>query len=290
MIVGWGISMRQINQVRVFIIAAMNIVGCLWGMLLYSDYDIQTYKKAVESAQKTLPVAYPIWAAVPWNENTVWDEDYQKILAVTWIPAQYTQVYADKVGQDFETSKDFDMWVTLVPQVKNFCEDFGEKMGGVSCLAMKGRLSQFLGLPPLNYGPYPKTEYNGPFVEFWVDPQYLSRPCLTPDVASATCYWDSNISKYKNWDLDRMFRVAHVPAQHREWYKRNIEKAYPGMAWTRLGYTYDWGPSDEQHEGATELIVQKGAPITIKAVIPLEQYCPCVGVGGTKSVEGRGAG
>ena len=42
--------------------------------------------------------------------------------------------------------------------------------------------------------------------------------------------------------------------------------------WTRLGYTYDWGES-ENHIGLSEFVVRKGADIEIDSVSTVNDYC-----------------
>lgn len=74
-----------------------------------------------------------------------------------------------------------DTWVTVVPNLKNFCQDY-VKSHGADLNQLSLRLKQRLGLPPsVNYDK---------FVELTVDPKDLGsffRPCGDPSPASGTC-------------------------------------------------------------------------------------------------------
>ncbi len=42
--------------------------------------------------------------------------------------------------------------------------------------------------------------------------------------------------------------------------------------WTRLGYTYDWGAS-QNHIGLSEFVLRKGANLEVDSVTAVNDYC-----------------
>ena len=46
----------------------------------------------------------------------------------------------------------------------------------------------------------------------------------------------------------------------------------PGYPWTQLGYTYDWGNSND-HYGLTEYTIIEGAPVHVLTCVDIEHYC-----------------
>jgi hypothetical protein len=274
-----AVMIRKSNRGVLAVCLNHIVSGCVFigaGALFGAHRDIEMYEKAVKVAETLRPVSYKLLAIIPGkNEHTIWNKDATKVLVSTWIPHAYVDQYRKSIGHEFITSDAFDMWVTLVPQVKVFCENFNDKMGGVTCKGLKNRVNQFLGLPPLHYGKNPKKEYNEYFVEFWVKPEYLFRPCLNPDVTSIYCTTDPRLARYSTWNIEEMFKLAQTPLWHQEWFRENIKKSYPHVPWTRLGYTYDWNFASEDHTGATEFVVKTTSPIEISGVYQFDKYCSC---------------
>ncbi|MGM9612912.1 MAG: hypothetical protein ACI3XZ_05350 [Butyricicoccus sp.] len=50
------------------------------------------------------------------------------------------------------------------------------------------------------------------------------------------------------------------------WFNNEINESYftNPRPWTRLGYTYDWGASGDEHYGVTEFVIPAGTKVTIK--------------------------
>jgi hypothetical protein len=58
-------------------------------------------------------------------------------------------------------------------------------------------------------------------------------------------------------------------------YGRSLISEFP---WTALGYTFDWAPvrsnpAGFQRLGESEFVIRKGAPIEVKDVVTIMQYC-----------------
>jgi hypothetical protein len=176
------------------------------------------------------------------NPKLDWrNSDKKEFLAVTWTS---WNGYDGKDGTSLQLGAD--VWVTAVPEVKEFCANFSSDDPRRIL-----RLEAFLGLPP-RVG---KTK----FVEMWVNPSDMYRPCPDKEIDDASC------------DLDF---PPTVDPQHKDWYNRLQSASYEdkGYPWTGLGYTYDWG-NHESEFGASEFIVKKGSTVLIRAVQSTLNYC-----------------
>jgi hypothetical protein len=119
------------------------------------------------------------------------------------------------------------------------------------------RLKQYLGLNP--------DWHYDVFVEMWVDPADLFRPCVDPQVEDNVC----------NLHFDEKIPEVNNIADYREFYRDLYYKSFrsgSGVPWTGLGYTYDWG-NFESEVGASEYILVPGASYEIKRVVPTIEYC-----------------
>lgn len=118
------------------------------------------------------------------------------------------------------------------------------------------RLSQLLGLAPN------PSDTSRQFVEMWVKPEDLFRPCPDPEVGDTSCelYLPDTPSKVKVGTMT-----------YREWFVNNIYEAYymaSSQPWTRLGYTWDWNKKNKEHIGLSEYIIEPGARVIIKDIAP----------------------
>lgn len=211
--------------------------------------DIQNaYFAAIRDAEIAEPheISKDLIAIVESNTDLTWSEDAdgRRVLVVTWTS---WAGYDERVGKDTKVARD--VWVTTVPELRNFCSRYRHRHNLVL------RLEQILGLPPGNG----KTR----FVELWVHPEDLFRPSPDPEVS--------------DHEAELTFPISNQMAVHpeyKEWYNDLKATSYGknGYPWTRLGYTYDWGnPASEI--GLSEFVISKGASVEIKAVWDIDQYC-----------------
>lgn len=200
------------------------------------------------------------------NLNLIWDNQGRVLVATFAKANRYTS------GQ--KISPPSEIWVTVVPELKDFCTNY--KNTGVDNNQLNLRLKQLLGLPP--NGEYVKV------AEIWVDPQYLKRPTLDPEINDRKIQPLANPIQYPlpfPPDVDRTYQ---------DWFsnlvKNRNNSRYP---WTGLGYTYDWGVYPKTNlqtdAGLSEFVILLSStsvvstPIEVKRVVSTEKYCKTEDIG-----------
>ncbi|MGH8475484.1 MAG: hypothetical protein ACRER2_06895, partial [Methylococcales bacterium] len=152
--------------------------------------------------------------------------------------------------------EDYVVWVTLAPQVQIFCRNFMAS-GSRSKDDLDLRLKQYLGL---NHN----WNYDV-FVELWVSPEDLFRPCVDPEPTDTSC----------NLEFGKEAPAVKNIKDYKEFYKNLYFKSFrasEGVPWTGIGYTYDWAGQGSE-VGASEFILAPNAPYEIKAATPTMDYC-----------------
>jgi hypothetical protein len=193
-----------------------------------------------------------------------WD-DQGRVLVATWTRAVH---YTGTAGGTYTAP--VDLWVTAVPFVQRFCRCLGHS-GGV----LDRRLTQLLGLPP--------DTVHDAFVEIWVRPDQLFRPCPDPEVTDRSCQVRLSGTPPPTdgcpWTGDQLpGSRARVAPEHLDWMCANWEESYPpgdprtAYPWTGLGYTYDWG-RPRAPWGMSEFVIPRGQEVEIRAVISTGDYC-----------------
>jgi len=114
------------------------------------------------------------------------------------------------------------------------------------------RMSQLLGLPPVNSNNY--------IVELWVRPADLYRPAADPEIDDNTAgqYLPANSDiDYDIWFNQQIYNSYFVNGKH-----------YP---WTRLGYTFDWAdPASEV--GVSEYCIKTNSLLFVKKLCLAKSY------------------
>jgi hypothetical protein len=211
-------------------------------------------------------ISRDLTAIVNDNSNLQWENGVvgSRVLVVAWVSAAIASHYTE--GQELEFK--YDLWVTVVPELKNY---FG------SAAPAPLRIAQLLGLPPVDAT---RKEY---LLELWVSPENLLRPCPDPEVTDHECQLAFHGDQF--WVYDNTQKVyADVGATgfkaYKDWFTNRKDVIYTSAApypWTRLGYTYDWG-NPANHCGLSEYIVQgyredgSGIPAKVKAVTKTADY------------------
>lgn len=208
----------------------------------------RTFADAVKDAETVTAdeVSTALVAIVPGAPKLVWSEKdgKKRVLMVTWTSYKG---YDDQKGKSLPLGRE--TWVTAAPYVGEFCK--GKAAEGA---ALAARLEQLLGLPANNG--------KDRFVELWVEPKDMFRPCPDPEITDHEC----------GIDAPQPSALVTVSAGHVKWFEELKAKSYGqgGYPWTRLGYTYDWSGAEV---GMSEFVVQKGAEVTVERAVSNEEYC-----------------
>ncbi|MGI0490396.1 hypothetical protein ACN4EG_01180 [Alkalinema pantanalense CENA528] len=230
------------------------------------------YPSAVQDAARVDPGENvdSLWAITPDNPKLVWNADKTRLLVVTWkSQAAYDRFI--KPSTHTAASEAFVVWVTAAPQVKEFCQNYLKKHPQASIADLNQRLKQYLGL-------HPDWQYDL-FVEMWVSPTDLFRPCVNPSITDRQCaltFDTSNASK------PTVKNIADYPAFYKNLYFQSFRSG-PGVPWTGLGYTYDWGNVRDQQKaerrdrkntiGASEFILVPSASYSLQQAASTQRYC-----------------
>jgi hypothetical protein len=207
-----------------------------------------TFADAVKDAAEARPdeISTTLVAILPGTPGLVWRtrDKTERVLMAQWVA---DTAYGDVIGGAVSLTQE--AWVTPAPFVADFC-----KSARVEGAALTARLEQLLGLPP--------KSGRERFVELWVDPKDMFRPCADPEITDHEC----------GLSYPEPGALVTVSPEHVRWFQDTKSRAYSeGMSsWTRLGYTFDWaGPE----VGMSELVIKKGATVIVEKVAPTEQYC-----------------
>ncbi len=184
----------------------------------------------------------------PENKNlvhkTIEGEDY--ILALS-LKNDTTYYQNNKSTGKYNTGN-YRLWVTAAPELKKKFSMMGVKDTSL-------RLKQLLGLPPTSTYRY--------FIEFWVRPQDLFRPCPDKEISDGSCdlcFPEKTDSTYINWiNESRINRYYNC-------------KPYDNYPWTQLGYTYDWNPQNKSHIGLSEFVVDVNKYIIVNRIYTVQEY------------------
>jgi len=178
------------------------------------------------------------------NTNLIWrtnpNTGVREVLVASYMKvADATNYYHVGQTSSFQFAE---VWVTLVPEMKNFCRNYA----GTNIYL---RLKQLMGLPATGiYG------LHDTIVEFYVDPQYLLRPSRDPEITDQ----EAEVSFRTN-----ALYAAAVSTNYTTWFQSTIVSRNYGMTdgvwkawpWTQLGYTYDWLKTGNNIKGLSEFVV-----------------------------------
>jgi len=185
---------------------------------------------------------------VPENTNLIWKnisgENY--ILVVTW--KQNISYYEPYLDSTFYNTGKYPLWVTTAPELL-------QRMKKEKPRDADLRLKQLLGLPPNSVYSY--------FVECWVKPEDLFRPCPDNEITDGQCdlcFSEQTDPTHIAWMNDN--RISR-------YYQCALYEKYP---WTQLGYTYDWNPQNRSHVGLSEFVIGNDKKIKINAIYSTQDY------------------
>lgn len=217
-----------------------------------------TYEDAVRDAAivNADEIAHNLIAITPSNPKLYWNADKSKIKVVTWKSQASYERYL-KPNTSTSPSPANVVWVSTAPEVQQFCQNFTQSHNQLSNADLELRLKQFLGLNP-------DWQYDV-FVELWVSPQDLFRPCQDPEINDSSCTlsFSDPVPVVQN--------IPDYPSFYKNLYFSDF-RSLPGVPWTGLGYTYDWG-NPNSAQGASEFILRPGAAYETVSVTATADYC-----------------
>jgi uncharacterized protein YbdZ (MbtH family) len=197
---------------------------------------------------------------------------------VTWTRQEKVAAYKNEKQIPKTT------WVTAVPKLKSFCQDY-VRSNGDDLRQLTLRLEQRLGLPP-------NSGYDT-FVELKVDPTAIKdtfkffRPCGDPSPMSNTCEPsfppepDEIRDSLKALDLGNSKDIEKYWLLSKYYWSFAAPEKYPRMKqypWTSLGYTFDWAPKEAGNEdfvrwGESEFVISAGTSVQFVSAMDTAKYC-----------------
>ena len=212
------------------------------------------YTKAVSKAadpqpEKVYRSLLPIAATNATLPRKVIDgQEY--VLVSSW--KEDTTYYRNDSVTGFYHTGDYPIWVTAAPQLQELCsaKQFGRREG------VDLRLKQLFGMPPTVSKRY--------FVEFWVKPEDLYRPCPDPEVDDAECglaFTERSTPEHQEWIAAQRL-ASYSNANH-----------YDNYPWTQLGYTYDWSPRNRSRIGLSEFVIGRNKSVVVNRIYTTAEYC-----------------
>ncbi len=248
-----------------------------------------------QSISRQLQALIPPGNGGPAAPSQKWNKEGQ-ILMANWTRRSY---YQDKDGRPlYPPGETFplygDTWFTAVPEVRDLC-----RRADLDGDRLVLRLEQLLGLPP---GDQPPPAYDA-FLQVWVDPTRLFRPCPDPEISDHECQvaipvveaegqydcpaalpgeggeTSAGCADRPPWSCAYRPQVSGrfvtVHPGHLAWMCQNWLSSYTGAKkypWTALGYTYDWGdPLDPR--GPSEFVVPGGETVVFESLTDTLEYC-----------------
>lgn len=243
-----------------------------------ADSYWEQYLAAVEAARypDRSKISKDLLPLLPGEDGLDWRDG--RVRMVNWTRAEYYRDTAYVSGHEFSLYGD--TWFTVYPVVRDFCRRFrGDD------LAM--RLRQLIGLPP--------DAGDDAFLEVWVRPEDLFRPCPDPEITDSQCQveiplvdhpppprdgenppWYCPPLGVAPWQQGGRFQL--VFQTHLSWMCENWESSYTNedpkrdYPWTALGYTYDWG-QPEDPRGPSEYVALQGTRVVFERLETTAAYC-----------------
>lgn len=243
---------KTLEMFKPFLLIASIVI--LSGCATLQHDATTTYTRAVTDAAvaEESEINDRLFAINSANQALQWQDG--KVLVVTWkSQSSFDDNYKEQAHTSLEEK--FVTWVTAAPQVQEFCRDYVRQnpQGDLDL-----RLKQYLGLSAnWNYDV---------FIELWVDPADLFRPCVDPEIDDAGCELQFAVDA-----KPQVKEIPDYPAFYKSLYFKSF-RSRPGVPWTGLGYTYDWG-NPRSRVGASEYILRPGAPYEIERPVTTAEYC-----------------
>ncbi|NJD37995.1 MAG: hypothetical protein FIA89_06675 [Geobacter sp.] len=259
------------NMLWVMLFAVvLSIAGCGSDSSSQAPVDpASAYKSALLDATWATPAEVytgltPITAD---NTELIWENNVvgSRVLVASWIKTSDAKWYngtADPTCKPENCPVGVDLWVTVAPEMKDFFS---------GTVPSPLRVAQLLGVTP------EAALEDRSFVELWVSPKDLFRPCPDPEITDRQCQpssypvqsADYPYSMFWNFTSDEKVLATEGGVweyrDYKGWFENRTQfiysYPYPAVSagaslpypWTRLGYTYDWG--NPNHIGLSEFVL-----------------------------------
>jgi hypothetical protein len=229
------------------------------------------YREALEDAAKPEldEILDNLTVIDPSNPNLKWDQQERVLVA------NFATENKFKPGKPIPK----EIWVTVVPELKEFCTKYKNALAEIHNGQLNEdqlnesvilRLKQVLGLPP-------NSDYTH-IAEIWVEPEYLKRPSLDPEIN------DSTVQPIPHPIQDPLPFSEGANLAYQSWFKTMLDKRSTSLyPWTGLGYTYDWGiyPKTglQTDAGLSEFVIflpidsEVTSSIEVKQIVSIKEYC-----------------
>lgn len=222
------------------------------------DSVTQSYQHAVSDAVtvEKNEISNNLAAINDKNSALIWSADKSRILVAVWKDMSVYERFF-KPNHITSGNPEHVTWVTLAPQVQKFCQNYLIDNPKTDDQQLTLRLKQYLGLNAV-------WKYDV-FIEMWVSPNDLFRPCVDPETNDTQC----NLRF-----AEQLPQVKNIP-DYASFYKNLYFKSFregSGVPWTGLGYTYDWG-NPQSSVGASEFILSPHTEYKIERVLLTQDYC-----------------
>jgi hypothetical protein len=227
------------------------------------DPLLAEYRVAIDVARYPTPdrAVDSLLVLEPANAALRWDAK-GRVLVTTWTRTQFYTAPEYQTGYEFALYGE--TWFTAGNQVQDACRASG-KTGDELDL----RLEQLLGTPP--GGTYDA------FLQVWIDPDSLFRPCADPSVTATTC---SVAAPLTSRAPDQVGWDCTAPATpHAQWLCNSWTIRYGNSdplrqyPWTALGYTYDWSPENPSGVGPSEFVANATTKVVFEHLVPTQDFC-----------------
>ena len=197
--------------------------------------EMITYEEAVVDAlQAEQDEIHDLVCLVKEDGRVTYDEENDRVQLVFW-----TNQAAEEFKKDDQLTLEEYTWAYADLELASW----GAANKDVLKNSKDARIRQMLGLP--------ENAKGSTFVLVSVTPERVLRAAYQPD------------AQLKKMSL--AFEET-VDQDFISWFNGQVTANYfeNPRPWTRLGYTYDWGKTGDDHYGVTEFVIPAGTKVTVK--------------------------
>lgn len=188
------------------------------------------------------------------NKALVWKtiDGKRYVKMVTFKSAKGAGWYNNGTNGFYNTQQYY-IWVSAAPAIQEFCQTVKGSAADIN-----NRMEGYLGLQP--------ESGHDTWIEFWVQPKDLFRPCPDNEITDNTCDLclpENAEPWYRQWfNETRAVQYGGAPAN-----------GYVGYPWTQLGYTYDWASGNGSIIGGSEFVIRANADVVVIDKVATKKYC-----------------